>query len=222
MSEMLLINPAYRKKAKRASPARKRAKRTKARRAKNTVPHYCPNPTHARRRRVSAVKKHRARRRSSYKRNPIAGLSMGSITSLAKGALIGAAGAVAVDVAFGYAKSVLPASMQSPVDVSGNMNPMYFLAKGGVAVLLGVLGKKITRQAGKMAEGSLTVTMYDALKGFVPASIALGYVSPGAVLQGHRQSSLPRPVNRPQVAQYVGGYDPSSARMREGMGQYVK
>lgn len=229
MSELLLINPRRRRKAKRSSPKRRRnpvhAKSTHNRRRRV---HRMSNPVaplRRRRHRVSAVRHHNPRRRKhGYRRNPIAGLSVNSIMGMTKDAAIGAVGALAVDVAYGYVKGWLPASMQSPNDATGSVNPMYFLAKGGVAVLLGVLGKKLTNKAGHMAQGSLTVTMYDLLKGFVPASVNLGYVSPGHMAGSNASRTGPSQVFQARgMHEYVGmsGYESPRARETASIGEYA-
>jgi hypothetical protein len=199
--QLLLINPRKRRsKAKRAAP--KRAKRRTHHR-RHAAPVVMANPAPRRRRsRLHAVKSRIKHARRKYKRNPSARFSSNLIMGMAKTAAIGAAGAVVVDVAFGYAQSMLPTNMQTPVDATGSLNPLYFLAKGGLAVALGVLGHKATKHAGQMAEGSLTVSAYQILRSMVPASVNLGYVSPARPV-----GRMPARQAAPQLGKYVSGMD---------------
>lgn len=222
MSHLLLINPRPRKgsAAAKAKMARlrsmKKSSPKKRRRATTVVVRANPAPRRARRARVHAVARHSPKRR--YKRNPIRGLSMGSISAMAKGAAIGAGGALVTDLAFGYGKSFLPVSMQTPVNLStGAMNPMYFLAKAGVAIALGLLGKKVTKHAGTMAEGALTVNAYEVIKSMVPASVSLGnYSSPSAP-----RLSASRSTTRPSLKAYSApSMVPASTRDASRMAMY--
>lgn len=189
--QLLLINPrkrtrraggkhrtAAQKAATRRLVAMNRARRrnptsavSKRRRARNPAPRAIHSRVMHRRRRNPLPASDRSLRFTS------AGLM-----ASAKHAGVAAGGAVAVDYAFGFVKSYLPASMQTPVDGAGAMNPLYFIGKGLFAVLLGVVGSKAIgrKTAAAMAEGSLTVTAYTALRGLLPATISagLGYYQP--------------------------------------------
>ncbi len=209
--ELLLVNPRKRR-AKRTT-ARRTARKTTAKRRTRRAPVVMANPAPRRRRRLSALKTRAKRAIRKYRRNPAPRLSFNAITNMAKDAALGAAGALAVDVAFGYAKGYLPANMQSPVNADGSINPLYFAAKGGLAVLAGVLGSKVTKHAGHMAAGSLTVSAYEVMRSFVPMSVNLGgmgYQSP-ARIAGRR-------APRPAVGAYVSGYKPP---VGNAMGAYV-
>ena len=212
--QLLLVNPRKRR-AKRTT-ARRTARKTTTKRRTRRAPVVMANPAPRRRRsRLSALRTRAKRAVRKYRRNPAPRLSLNAITNMAKDAALGAAGALVVDVAFGYAKGYLPASMQSPVNADGSINPMYFAAKGGLAVLAGVLGSKVTKHAGHMAAGSLTVSAYEVMRSFVPMSVNLGgvgYVSP-ARIAGQRRTA------RPAMSQYVSGYKPPVSS--EGLTQYV-
>lgn len=215
--ELLLINPRKRRKARATAPKRA-AKRATSRR-KKTMQHmtaYHQNPAPRRRRRLSAIKSS-VKKVRRYSRNPISKFSISSITGMAKNAAVGAAGALAVDALFGYAKTMLPASMQSPISDSGGVNPMYYLAKGGLAVAVGVLGSKITKEAGNLAAGSLTISTYEIFRSFIPVSIPLGYVNPAQLANrrmrppqmnkfvsgGPSMSGYTAPVNKPYMGEFV-------------------
>lgn len=170
MSELLLINPrtlgSRRKKmalpkrnskgqftkrrTTRRAPAKVRpyakSRRTKrapssrlvARRKRNlshTMRGYYPNP-----------------RRRSYRRNPI----NSSVLSNVMPALSGAAGAVLLDIAWGYIP--IPATLKS--------GPFQHLAKAAGAIGLGMAAKMVTskRNADMLALGALTVVAHAAIK----------------------------------------------------------
>lgn len=213
--QLLLINPTKRK-AKRAT-AKRRVKRKAASTRRSAPVVVMANPSPRRRgRRLSALRTKVKRASRKYRRNPSPRLSLNSITGMAKDAAIGAAGALAVDVAFGYGKTVLPASMQSPINADGSINPMYYAAKGALAVLVGVLGTKVTKQASHMAAGSLTVSAYELMRSFVPISVNLGNYTSAAPLAGNRRA-VPPPRLR-NMSQYVSGYTPP---VNTEMGMYV-
>lgn len=209
--QLLLINPRKRGTKRRAGAKR----RTAAQRAATARMLAANRARRAggghKKRRSTAVAK-----RASYARNPITRhvhhrrrrnpISMGTATlgftgaklmAAAKTAGIAAGGALAIDYVYGFLRTYLPASVQTPVDSTGAMNPLYFLAKGLTAVALGVFGAKAVgaKTATKMAEGSLVITAYSALRNVLPASItgSLGYYQPAAT----DGPNLPGQVNQP-------------------------
>lgn len=216
MEQLLLINPSKRpsKRRKPRSAAQKAATkrmlaanrsrrapsaaRTVKRRRKNKTEHvaaYYPNP----RKRRSAARVARRVKRHSYRANP----APRSLMPMLKDAGIGAVGALAIDVMFGYIP--LPLSLKT-----GKMNSV---AKGAFAVLIGMFGGKILPRgmAGKMAAGSLTVTMHDALKATVSSmlpSAHLGYY-PGGQVTGNFPAMNASPA--PALSEYIN----------PGMGEYV-
>lgn len=209
---MLIGNPKRRSGAKRRrSPAQKAATRRMlaANRARK-------NPAARKRRRTArrsvavAGPVRRTARRSVRRsaRRSFSGMTSGIRASgalgLVKAGAIGGAGAVAVDIAFGQAGRILPAGWVSPMNADGSTNWLYFAAKAGAAVALGMYGRKVMPApiAAKMAEGSLTVLSYQIMRGMIPASIGLGYYNPVPVM------SQPRPG--------MGAYLPRSS----GMGAY--
>ncbi len=211
MSELLLVNPRKRRAAAKRKTAKRRVRRAAPRRSPVVV---MANPSPRRRRsRLSTLRTKVRSVRRKYKRNPFPSLSTSGIAAMAKGAALGAVGAIAVDVVFGQVQSYLPASMQSPVDATGALNPLYFVAKGAAAVVLGKLGAKVTKHATTMAEGSLTVSAYEALRSFVPSSLTLGYVAP-AMQVGRRPAAA-----RPAMGQYLSGY--KAPVNNKYMGEYV-
>ena len=177
--------------AQRAATARMVAA-NKSRRRSPRKPAYAANPIKRRRRPASLVAKRVTRRR----RNPIKLPSMSGIGGLLKPAMIGAAGAVAVDAAMAYVP--LPAVLQT-----GNM---AIITRGAAAVLLGTLGRKlIGPSATTMAVGALTVTAYSLTKSLLAQSgFALGYIGPGV------SASMPAVTSAPAQASLngVGAYLP--------------
>ena len=206
MAQLMLINPARRPSKRRrgkASPAQLRAlAKGRATRKRNAL---AANPAHRPRRRRSlrAVARHTTRRRA--RRNPI---GMGGITGNLMTAFQGAGGAIVVDYAFNMLP--LPATMKTGM--------MGTVSKLGLAVALGMVGKgAMGRLAGKMAEGSMTVTAYQALQTMLPASMVstpaavagMGYMSPGMNAGGNMLPNMSVP-NFAGMGEYVSG-----------MGEYV-
>jgi len=213
--ELLLINP--RKRTRRAKAKRAAPRRTK-RRAKARAPIVFSNPSPRRRRsRLSAIRTKARRVGRKYRRNPIGKVSLNGLTGMLKTAAIGAAGALAVDVAYGYAKGYLPASMQQPTDATGSLNPLYFAGKIGLAVVAGMVGGKVTKHASAMAAGSLMVTAYEVGRSLMPASIALGYINPAQL--ANRRMAPRQQMNRYVSGPRMAGYRPPSDQLY--MGQYV-
>lgn len=170
MAEMLLINPRKRGAKRRASPTAKRRVHAKRRR----------NP-------IAAVKRRRnpiaaMRRRVHRRRNPIA-MGGGYMTAIRE-ALMGGAGAVAMDVVFGQVNKFLPASMQKTAGTVGAGDAV----KAVLTVFIGqVLNKATKGFSRKAAQASLTVQAHDIIKSFVPASVALGsvgFATPAFPVQG--------------------------------------
>ena len=137
---------------------------------------------------------HRVRRRaSSIGRR----LSSSNMVALLKNGAIGGAGALGVEVIMGLGQSVLPASVTGRVNADGTTNYLYYGTKAAVAVVLGTVGGKFLGggTAAKLAEGSLTVSAYELMRGFMPAGVTLGrgagvagrgvgFMNPAQVLRG--------------------------------------
>ena len=222
MAEMLLLNPAKRRKSRKGSgkrrtaaqraatarmiaanrrgrnPAKRRSPRRAARRAPVVV---MANPRR-RRRNPTRAHHHTARRR---RRNPISlhGLS-GGVGAMLKNALIGGAGAVAVDVAYGYVGPMLPASLQRTPGTVGIGDAV----KAGFTVAMGKLLSKATRGLSQRAAvASLTVQAYEIVKTFVPSTMTLGYFSPARIVPG--QQRIGPNVNRsPAMGRFSPGTTP--------------
>ena len=159
MSEVLLVNPRRRRKHK----ARRR--KHNPRRRKHTA-HRRKNPMFRVHRR-----KHRTHRR---RRNPIAGLGgsfTSNLTAQVKSGLVGALGALGLDLAWGYGSKYLPASVSAPA-TPGNPNYFGLLAKAVGAVAIGMLGGKVLKGKGAaLATGAMTVVLHDTLKGTLQAAM---------------------------------------------------
>lgn len=137
MAELMLVNPAKRRKKRKAHAAPETAHKKTARRRRR-------NP-------VRVAKKHHARRR---RRNPAGGSGFGAQFKVA---MIGAGGGLIVDYAVGMVQNKLPPSMQT-----GNT---LKAVKVGMAFALGMLAKKAGMLKGatanEMVKGALTVELYD-------------------------------------------------------------
>lgn len=185
MSELVLINPRRRRRAKsrrrkgrmpRALAAYWASKRGSKRRRRRRVART-PRRTRARRRsrallaprrrrrRLMNPRRHRARRRIHIMRrrrhrNPRFGLP--NVRGIVKGTLmpaaIGASGALALDVAMGYAQPYLPAMLQSKW-------AMLAVKIAGAVGIGMVAGKVLGRERGRVATlGAATVVVYGAAK----------------------------------------------------------
>ena len=107
---------------------------------------------------------------------------------LLKTGVVGAGGALAVDVAAGFIMPMLPAMVGTKLNADGSNNYLYFAAKSALAVGVAVLGAKVMKRetAHALAAGSITVTAYELLRpmvqGVLPASMSLGWMSPGRIM----------------------------------------
>lgn len=176
MAEILLVNPRRRKKAKRARRKmsakqraffgprrRKRAARATAaprrrRRRRSTAVARLSNP---RRRRSRRSLTRMVRRRRS---NPsLRGLTGGVMPTL-KAGLVGATGALGLDLLWGQAAKFLPSQ------IAGSALAQY-AAKLLGAIAVGFIGGKVLRGKGAaLAAGAATVVLHDALKAQIQAS----------------------------------------------------
>lgn len=250
MAELLLINPARplrkgkkmaaRKKSSRkwGSPAQKRAlaKMLAANRRKGGGKRRAAKRISAgaaRKRMSNPVSGYSRKRRAARRRNPInlrgfGGTLMGTL----KTALVGGAGSVAVDLAYAQVARFLPAMLQrtpGSVGLGDAVKAVFTVAVGEV------LNKPTGGLSRRMAAGALTVQAATMLRGFVPASLALGYYNPAAVTQGVARVGPIRPgMNAyvpgapPLLNAYSQGLppmlngpgQPSSAQVREGVSRY--
>ncbi len=223
MSQILLLgNPRKRRARKGRSAAQKAATRKmlaanrsrrglrrnpSKRRARRSVAVVSAAPARRRSRRSVARVARRSRRSSGRKLFGGLGSGLGgNAVSMVKSGAIGGAGAVANDVLFGLAGKVLPAGWVSPVNADGSTNWLYFAAKGGTAIGLGLFGRKVMpgNLAAKMADGALTVLSYQLMRPLVPATM-LGYYNPAPTMAPRRLGAYVN-TQRPRLA---------------GMGAYV-
>jgi hypothetical protein len=184
--ELVLVNP-------RSRSRRKSNPKHRTRRARRRNPITAMSP-------LSGYRRHRARRRNPIvmhrrRRNPIAATA--SIGAMAKNAVVGGVGAVAIDALFGQLQPMLPASLQTGYG--------YTAMKAGATLAIGILGKRVGGGiVTKAAEGALICQTRDLLRSFLPASITMGAYSPAMVA----------PVTQ-RHAQPLGSY------VQQGMGAYI-
>lgn len=216
MESLFIVNPR-RKKRKGRMPAglrkfwaaRRRQKNPKRRRARAANPRrrhkrlaVMANPRRRhrrvraanprrRKRRANPVFFHRRRKRRS---NPF---STNSLMSVLKPAGIGAAGAIAMSIAYGYLSPSLPASLTTGY--------LPTIVKGAAAVGLGMLiGKFMSRQDGQYATiGGLTVVLVGAI---TPLITSAAPTIPG--LSGLAGYGDYQPVRR------LGAYSPTLQRQK--------
>lgn len=238
MAELLLINPKgrnmKRKSRKPRTAAQKRATAKmiaanraraggRARPARKASRKRRSNPVGA----VTSTMRRRVRRNPARarRRNPIAiGSAARGMLGQFKDALIGGAGSVAVDLAYGQVTPYLPASLQR---VPGSVG-LGDAVKAVFTVAIGQLLAKPTRGVSrKMAAGALTVQAAQMIASFVPGSMRMGYANPARIVQGNARVN---PIQRGGMNAYVQGPSPllnayvtgpspllSGAREREGV-----
>lgn len=195
MAELLLMNPAHRPRRRKSRKHRTAAQRAatrrlvafnRARRRSGSASanprrrrHHNPVAIHHRRRvrrhNPAHVMHHRRRHR---RHNPAMGITMRSVGSLVQDGLVGAGGALAVDITTGFLP--LPAMLKSPANADGSTNWLYYATKTGIALLVGTFGRRLFgRFAHPMAVGSMTVTAYGLARTLLPSGLTLGYMAPG-------------------------------------------
>ena len=211
MPQLMLVNPAKRRRVKRkANPAKARRR---SRRAKNPAPVTTLAARRAMRRRVNP--RTRVRRR----RNPVSlgGGSSASVTGMLKTAAIGGAGSVAMSVLMGFVGRYLPASLAAGA------------AREAVqAALAVVVGRGLRRQtrglSEKMAVGALTVQAANlitpmvarTMPGMIPGSgtmSGMGYYVPNRTVPGTARIS---PMSRGRMGAYSAGASPLLAAYSRG------
>lgn len=185
--QLLLINPRRRRRRK-AHRARARVRRRRVVRAhRRHRRHRNPFVAHAQpRRRRRRIHRHRARRR----RNPFLGGGRGGIVKDLTAAATGAAGAVAMNVVWGYLSPMLPASISSSPYINA-------AAKGAGAFGLGMLaGKVVGRERGKIVTiGALTVILAQFIQSLVQqAAPTLPFAGMGAYMVPPFGSGVPGPL----------------------------
>lgn len=206
MAEMLLINPR-----------RRRATKKRVTRARRHNPMHTMNPLKRRTRRknpMSAMRRrvmHSARRRTR-RSNPIMGGMGGNYMSMIREALMGGAGAIGIDLVFGQVNKYLPASMQKTAGTIGAGDAIKAIATVFIGHILNKPTKGFSRKA---AMSSLTVQAYEIMKGFVPASMPLGYASPAMITMGTNRVG---PIRRGMNAYTATGTPLLSAYERTGGG----
>lgn len=227
MSSLLLIHPNPRKKKRSAAQRAATAKMIAANRAskrgrrKSAVATVSAAPKRKYRRSTVRRATRAARRYSRRAGAMLRGFNTGGIVPMVKNAGIGAAGAIGVDIAYGAASKFLPDSVKSPMAADGGMNYAYYAAKGALAIGVGMIAGKVVSPsiASKMAEGSLTVTLHDAMKALIPAdSVPMGYASSARIARGGNVRRLSEYVRNAPSAAIVG----NRSRSREMMGEYVR
>jgi hypothetical protein len=150
MAEILLVNPRRRKRRKSTSKRRRRrATRVVRRRRRRARAAVAPR----RRRRRAAMRVSRRRRR----RNPSLRSFTGSIVPTVKAGVIGALGALGLDVATGFLAPRLPAQLQTGYGL------LAVKVLGAIGV--GIAGGMALRgRGGDLAKGAMTVVLHDELK----------------------------------------------------------
>jgi hypothetical protein len=230
MQEIIVVNPSkrpsQRRKASR-SAAQKRAtanlvRMNKARKGASTMSRAKRKTNPAKRRtsrarrpnpaplraRSRRVRRNPARRVHRRRRNPI-GLNAGKPMQLLTPALVGALGATAVNTVFNNVAGVLPASLNT-----GNMS---YVTKAALALGLAYLGGKGSKRAMfmQMAEGSLTVTIHDAIVALSGGmGMSLGAYMPGLIQRSPNAYGRPAAQMNGMSAYLTGGGSPQQRQIQ--------
>jgi hypothetical protein len=181
MPQLMLVNPAKRRKSRKKTSSRKRRSRVRRNPVKRAVARRSPSKA----RRVS---------RRKYRRNPIKiggrGMLKRTINQQVMPAVTQAGGALAVDLGYGYLSGYLPAMLTTGM--------ARHATKGVMAVLLSTIAANFVKSstANAMAVGALTVTIHDAAKEVLATAapqLPLGYYNPGYVqsLSYYPSTTLP-------------------------------
>ncbi len=213
MSEILLVNPRRRGAKKRRMSAKQRKYFGKRRSRKTrTVVAAAPRRRRRRARAVVAVRRNPSRRRkltATHRRrhrrhsNPsFRNIGAGAVPMLKEG-FVGAAGALGLDLLWGYGKSYLPAS------IAGSPLAQYAVKLAG-ALAVGMIGNKILKGKGRaMAVGATTVVLHDALKAQIQSSfpsIQLGeYLTFAPTVGTMRRAGRVLSSGAPQMGEYLSG-----------------
>lgn len=178
-NELLLINPRRRRR-----PATKRRRRRNPTGAARTVARQATarrgltRSVNPRRRPVKRVAgryaRRPARRMARYRRNPARMTMQSVVNNVVIPAAQAGAGALALDVIWGYV----------PVPLEWKTGNLRHVVKGGGAIVMGMLAQQfLGAQLGRnIALGALTVTFHDAMRDMVAQfapQIPLGYVGAG-------------------------------------------
>lgn len=209
MSALWTLNPRRRRRHKHRAKARRRHRSAaqRAATARMLAARFGANP----RRRARRSSRRVARRSGHRVRRHFSSIAPGAMSMLKNAGLMGA-GAVVVDVGMGYVGKVLPAAA-SPVNADGTTNWMYFAAKAGLALGIGIYGRRVLPGgfAGKAAEGALAVMAYQIVRGLVPSGVALGaYLNPAPTMRPLPQARNPRMAGLAGI----GVYDSDAAGAR--------
>lgn len=227
MNELIVVHANPRKKRRSAAQKAATAKMLAANRKKRRGPGR-PRVAKAKRKytRRNSVQRVVAKVRKYSRSRRTRALTMSGVVPMIKGAGIGAAGAIGNDFAYGFAAKFLPDNMKNPNGADGP-NYLYHLGKGATAIALGMVAGKVIAKplANKLAEGALTVALYEAGKTMIPANMmplaGMGYPSPAQISRRGNVRLLSQYVNRP-VAIAASGDTAARSREMRGVGQYVQ
>jgi hypothetical protein len=190
MAEMLLINPRKRRGVRKA-------RRVVARRRRNPLA-AAVSPVRRRRNPLARMRTMSMRKRVMRRRNPIGAGMAGGYMGAIREAVMGGAGAVAMDLLYGQIDNFLPAMLKKTPGSVGTGDAVKALA----TVFIGQALNKVTKGfSGRAAKASLTVQAHDIIKSFVPSTMTMGYASPALITGG---SNRVGPIKRGMSA-YIPG-----------------
>jgi len=232
MAQLMLINPRKRTGGRKKPRTAAQKAATKRMLAANRAKHGGAPKRKAHKRRknpigLSRVVHHAKRaahrvvhhkRRSARRRNPIGGSMRGAasgVMGMGMQALQGAGGALLVNTALNYIP-MLPAALKS-----GNGK---YIARVGVALAIGVFGKKVMPQklATNMAVGAMTVALHDLLLGLAATAmpkLQLGDV--GDYVYGAHGGAALAEYQPERIAYSTGMHGVDVYDTAGGIGEYV-
>lgn len=202
MAGILLVNPRRRKRRKMSALQRKyfgkkrrrRARASAPRRRRRRNPVAALNPRRRRRRSYSVA------RRSRRRRNPTVRGFVNQLQPMVKNGIVGAAGALGLDVLLGFLQPKLPAQLQSGYGLTA-AKVLGAIGVGMIANIAGLRGR-----GNALALGAMTVVLHDELKKLAQAQfpgLALGEYVSFAPEVGYDNTGL---LPHSPVGEYVGEY----------------
>jgi len=210
MPQLMLVNPARRRKARKTR--RVGAKRVRRTRARKSNPVTVRSVKRHARRHLTRARRSNPIRRIRRRRNPISlrSLNSGAIGKILKTAAIGGVGALAMDIVMVQIGKFLPASLQPNLTGVG-INDVVRVA------LTIVLGKTLAKSTKGMSEtaaiGALTVQAANIMRPYAAqmmpnagvAVAGLGYMVPNRVIPGNSRVS---PIARGRMNAFSPGASP--------------
>lgn len=223
-AQIALVNPHKRPKMRKHRTAAQRAATRKliafnrarrgghAKRRRKSAPRVAnPHPLHHRKHAHAKRKSNPWRARRHYKRNPMAGLTQGTMGEVL-GVSLGAAGALGVDILIGmFGPTVIQTGIMRSVAKMAGISLVGFGA---------IMAKQKTLGSGIIA-GGVAVTLYDLLKGFVVQTWPAVPLVPAATVVVPTGATTAAAGTAATGVSGIGWTSPATQMQDDGMGAYV-